>query len=247
MKTELFIFHFFVQSAPVQHPFIDEVETIITRNNIRGEIAHDGKKVMSMSEFVNIMKNKDKNDQDGRVIVSRLLKDDSPHKAYLESLGVYKMRNAHGRGTPAMTFLGLKGLLPKLTGEIAEKYTNYCTETTTRVEAGDFNMKKVIDANAASSNIYNAMARDALAQERASGGANIAESPMQVLDMCVYDVLFHLLSLLLNRFFFCDRYTGRVRAGRGACQAQAGARGVLAVSGEETCSARQGIYTGRSL
>ncbi len=187
MKTELFVFSsilFSVQSAAVQHSFIDEVETIITRNPIRGEIAHDGKKVLSMSEFVNIMNAKDKNDQDGRIIVSRLLKDDSPHKVYLESLGIYKMQNARGPATPAMTFVGLKGLLSKLTGEVAEKYTNYCTETTTRVEAGDSKMKQVIDANAASSNIYNAMARDALAHERASGGTNIAESPMQVLT-CV--------------------------------------------------------------
>ena len=178
-----------VQSAPVQHPFIDEVETIITRNDIRGEISHDGKKVMSMFEFVNIMNVKDKNDHYGKDMVSKFLKDDSPHKAYLESLGIYKMQNARGPATPAMTFLGLKGLLSKLTGKVAEKYTNYCTETTIRVEAGDSKMKQVIDANAASSNIYNAMARDALAHERASGGANIAESPMQVLDMCAYDVL----------------------------------------------------------
>ena len=166
----------------MQHSFIDEVETIITRNPIRGEIAHDGKKVLSMSEFVNIMNAKDKNDQDGRVIVSRLLKDDSPHKVYLESLGIYKMRNARGPATPAMTFLGLKGLLSKLTGEVADNYTNYCTETTTRVEAGDSSMKQVIDANAASSNVLNQMARDAVAQERASGGASIAAPPEQVLE-----------------------------------------------------------------
>jgi hypothetical protein len=184
----------------VQHPFIDKVETIITRNDIRGGIADDGKKVFSMSDFVNIMNDKDKNDQGGKVVVSKLLNDDSPHKAFLEGLGIYKMRNARGRATPAMTFLGLKGLLSKLTGEVAEKYTKYCTETTTRVEAGDSNMKKVIDANAVSSNIYNAMARDALAQERASGGAGIAEAPMQVVDMCVYDVLLLLLSSPLNIF-----------------------------------------------
>jgi hypothetical protein len=50
-------------------------------------------------------------------------------------------------------------------------------------------MHNDLDANAASSNMLNQMARDALAQDRASGGASIAESPMQVLDMCVYDVL----------------------------------------------------------
>jgi hypothetical protein len=165
----------------VQHPFIDEMETIIKRNNIRGEIAHDGNKVMSMSEFVNIMNVKDKNDHYGKDMVSKFLKDDSPHKAYLESLGIYKMRNTHGRATPAMTFLGLKGLLSKLNCEVTDKYTNYCTETTTRVEAGDSNMKRVIDANATSSNVYNVMARDAVAQERASAGASIAAPPEQVL------------------------------------------------------------------
>ena len=138
------------------------MEAIITRNPIRCEIAHDGKKVMSMSEFVNIMKNKDKNDKYGKDMVSKLLKDDSPHKAYLESLGIYKLKNARGPATPAMTFLGLKGLLSKLNFNIADEYTNYCSKTTTRVEAGDSSMKQVIDANAASSSIYNAMARDAL-------------------------------------------------------------------------------------
>ncbi len=175
---------FFVQSAPVHHSFIDEVETIITTNNIRAEIAHDGKKVMSMFEFINIMSGKDKNDKYGKDMVAKLLKNDAPHKVFLERLGIYQMRNARGPSTHAMTFLGLKGLLSKLNGEVAEKYTNYCTETTTRVEAGDSNMKKVIDANAASSNIYNAMARDALAQERASGGASIAAPPDQVLGLC---------------------------------------------------------------
>ena len=171
-----------MQTAPVHHRFIDKVEAIITRNPIRCEIAHDGNKVLSMSEFVNIMNDKDKNDLYGKDMVTRLLNDDSPHKAYLESLGIYKMRNARGRATPAMTFLGLKGLLSKLTGEVANNYTNYCTETTTRVEAGDSRMKQVIDANAASSSMYNAMARDALAQERASAGAGIAAPPEQVLE-----------------------------------------------------------------
>jgi len=165
----------------VQHSFNDEVEAIITRNPIRGEIAHDGKKILSMSEFVNIMNHKDKNDQYGKNLVVNMLKDDSRHKVYLESLGIYKMRNARGPATPAMTYLGLKGLLSKLTGEVADNYTNYCTETTTRVEAGDSSMKQVIDANAASSNILNQMARDALPHLAASGGASIAAPPEQVL------------------------------------------------------------------
>ena len=175
----------------MQHSFIDEVETIITRNPIRGEIAHDGKKVLSMSEFVNIMNDKDKNDKYGKNLVANFLKDDSPHKAFLESLGIYKMRNARGPATPAMTFLGLKGLLSKLTGKVADDYTNYCTETTTRVEAGDPSMKQVIDANAASSNVLNQMARDAVAQERAAGGPSIGAppEPVLVLRMCVLAAL----------------------------------------------------------
>ncbi len=154
---------------------------MITRNPIRCEIAHDGKKVSSMSEFVNVMYERNKYEKFGKDIVSKILNNDSPHKAYLENLGIYKLKNARGPATPAMTFLGLKGLLSKLNCNVADEYTNYCSETTTRVEAGDSNMKQVIDANAASSNVYNAMARDAVAQERAAGGPSIAAPPEQVL------------------------------------------------------------------
>ena len=81
-----------------------------------------------------------------------------------------------------MTFFGLKAFLSKLPGTAAKKYMVYCIEMTTRIEAGDSSMKDVIDANAASSNMLNQMARDAVAQERASGGAGIAAPPEQVLE-----------------------------------------------------------------
>jgi hypothetical protein len=161
------------------------VEAIITRNPIRCEIAHDGKKVSSMSEFVNVMYERNKDEKFGKNVVSQILKNDSPDKAYLERLGIYKLKNERGPATPAMTFLGLKGLLSKLNCNVADEYTNYCSETTTRVEAGDSSMKQVIDANAASSSIYNAMARDALPHLAASGGASIAEPPEQVLAVCM--------------------------------------------------------------
>jgi hypothetical protein len=167
----------------VQHPFIDEVETIIKRNNIRGEIAHDGNKVSSMSEFANVMCDRNKDDKFGKEIVSKLLSRDSPHKAYLERLGIYKLKNARGPATPAMTFLGLKGLLSKLNCNVADEYTNYCSETTTLLEAGKSKMlDNVINVNTASSSIYNAMARDALQHLAASGGASIAAPPEQVLE-----------------------------------------------------------------
>ena len=167
----------------MQHHFIDKVEAIITRNPIRCEIAHDGNKVSSMSEFANVMCDRNKDDKLGKDIVSKLLSHDSPHKAYLEKLGIYKLKNTHGPATPAMTFLGLKGLLSKLNCNVADEYTNYCSETTTLLEAGKSKMlDNVIDANTASSSMYNAMARDAVAQERASGGAGIAAPPEQVLE-----------------------------------------------------------------
>ena len=170
-----------MQPEPVQHSFVVEVDRILKTTNIRSEIASDGKQVFSIFEFTNIANKKDIKDPYGRKTVGRLLKYGAPHKAFLERLGVYYMRHRSGPPTPAMTFLGLKGLLSKLTGEVADKYTNYCTETTTRVEAGDKSMHNVIDANATSSNIFNQMARDALAQETASAGPSIAAPSEQVL------------------------------------------------------------------
>ena len=165
--------------SPVQHSFVREVEEIFAGNRMGGDIASDGKHVFSMFQFTNIVNEKTINDPYGQRTVARLLQDGAPHKAFLESLGIYKMRNTRGSDTPGMTFIGLKGLLSKLPGKVADKYTAYCTEITTRVEAGDSSMHNVIDDNAASSNMYNAMARDALAHERAAGG--IAAPPDQVL------------------------------------------------------------------
>jgi hypothetical protein len=134
-----------------------------------------------MSEFVNVMYGRKKDDLFGKKMVANLLNNDSLHKAYLERLGIYKLKNERGPATPAMTFLGLKGLLSKLNCNVADEYTNYCSETTTRVEAGDSSMKQVIDSNAASSSIYNAMARDALPHLAASAVPSIAAPPEQVL------------------------------------------------------------------
>ena len=156
---------------------------MITRNPIRCEITHDGKKVSSMSEFVNVMYERNKYEKFGKDIVSKILNNDSPHKAYLENLGIYKLKNARGPATPAMTFLGLKGLLSKLNCNVADEYTNYCSETTTLLEAGKSKtLDDVIDANTASSSMYNAMARDALPHLAASGGPSIAAPPEQVLE-----------------------------------------------------------------
>ena len=146
---------------------------------MHGEIALDNKGVFSMFQFTNIVNEKHIDDPYGQVTVGRLLQSKSKYKAFLEAFGIYRMRNASGPSTPVMTFLGLKGLLSRLPGKVAEKYKRYCIDITTRVEAGDSSMFHVIKTNAASSNICNAMVRDALAQERVSGG--IAAPPEQVL------------------------------------------------------------------
>jgi hypothetical protein len=142
-------------------------------------------------QFANIVYGKPINDQYGHKAVNAIL-EDPKYKSTFEKYGIYETRTQRKAIVPALTFHGLKELLNHLKGPFADKYRAYCIDITTRVEAGDSSMKDVIDANAASSNVLNQMARDALAQECASGGVSIAESPMQVVDMCVYDVLLHL-------------------------------------------------------
>ena len=170
---------FFVQPAPVQHPYLGEIETIFAGNRMHGEIALDGNKIWPIYPFTNIVNDRDPKDAYGQRTANRVLKE---HKDFLEKFGIYKMRSARGSDTPAMTFFGLKAFLSKLPGNASDKYMVYCIEMTSRIEAGDSKMKQVIDANAASSNMLNQMARDAVAQERASGGASIAAPPEQVLE-----------------------------------------------------------------
>jgi hypothetical protein len=77
---------------------------------------------------------------------------------------------------------GMKALMQYSTTPFAMKFKKHYIHQGTRVDAGDPSMHDIIEANAASSNVYNAMARDAVAQERASGGASIAAPPEQVLE-----------------------------------------------------------------
>jgi hypothetical protein len=165
----------------VQHPFVREVETIFAGNKMHGEIAFDGQKVFSMFHFTNIVNDKDITDPYGQVTVGNLLKRTSKHKAFIESFGIYKMRNARGTNTPAMTFFGLKTLLSRLPGKASDKYMVYCIEMTTRIERGDRTMFDVILDSEVSLNMVNVMARETNAQQRASGGVSIAQPSEQVL------------------------------------------------------------------
>jgi hypothetical protein len=157
----------------VQDPFVRAVEDMVTGKNLRNEIV-DGIRVFAMAQYINIITGRDINNKYGLNMVGKLLKEDSPDKPLLKSFGIYKLENARGSDTPATTFKGLKGLLcmNALKGvALAHQYIHYAANVTTLYEAAD-----------PSPNMYNAMARDAVAQERASGGASIAAPPEQVLE-----------------------------------------------------------------
>jgi hypothetical protein len=159
---------------PVQHPFVRAVQDMVTVKNVRNITAPDGNQIISMSQFINVVTGREINDKYGVSIIRDLLAPQSDDKALIESFGIYKIPIGRGSYTHATTFKGLKGLLctNALKGvALAQQYIHYAADITTFVEAAD-----------PSPNIYNEMARDAVAQERASGGPSIAAPPEQVLD-----------------------------------------------------------------
>ncbi len=145
------------------------------------EIKPDGKTVSPAFQFANIVYGKPINDQYGHNAVKGIL-ENPKHKSTLEKYGIYETRTQRNAIVPAMTFLGLKELLNHLKGPFADSYRAYCIDITTRYEAGDDSMKADLDANKASSNILNQMARDALPHLAASAGASIAPPLEQVLE-----------------------------------------------------------------
>ena len=151
------------------------------KNKYMDSVMYDDKKIMPLYQFANIVRGKDIYDRTGNLTVQRVL-DKPNYKSQLEKYGIYEMRTKRGAFVPAMTYQGLKEFLSKMPGELADKHREYSNYVTTLVEAGDSSMHNVIDANAASSNMVNQMARDAVEQERASGGAGIAAPPEQVLE-----------------------------------------------------------------
>ena len=170
-----------MQSAPVHHPFQLDVENLFKNKYMDFEIKPDGKTVSPGFQFVNIVCGKPINDTYGRTVVNTIV-ENPKHKSTFEKYGIYDFTTKRKVIVHAFTYPGLKELLYHLKGPFADNYRAYCIDTTTRVEAGDSSMKDVIDANAASSNVLNQMARDALPHLAASGGASIAAPPEQVLE-----------------------------------------------------------------
>ena len=148
----------------------------------------DGRTVFSIIEYITKRYNKNDDGAFARQTVLRLKKS-IKFKELEEYVVDGPLGGSKKSMTPCTCVTGLQVLLGILEDEVGVEYRKLARTTVTRVGAGDPTLKDVIDANAASSAPNTQLLREALAHERASGGASIAESPMQVLDMCVYDVL----------------------------------------------------------
>ena len=149
----------------------------------------DGKTISPMFQFANIVNYKPINDKHGHGIVKRTL-DNQNRKFALEKYGIHDMRTQRGAIVPAMTFVGLKEFMSMLNCEFADGFRAYEHYLSTLIEASDRDsINNLMDANEASSNIINKMARDTVAQERASAGPILAAPPEQVLAarmVCFY-------------------------------------------------------------
>lgn len=170
-----------MQSAPVQHPFMLELEALFKNKSMDSGTAPDGNTILPMFQIANIVDGRDINDRYGHLVVKRTL-DKAKHKSALEKYGIYEIQTQRKVMVPAMTYIGMKEFLSKLKGEFADRHRAYEHDISTLVEASDPLINNFMEANSASSNMLNQMSRDYVAHERASGGASIAAPPEQVLE-----------------------------------------------------------------
>ena len=169
-----------MQSAPVQHPFMVELENLFKNKSMDNAIV-DGKTISPMFQFANIVHGKPINDKHGHKMTERVL-NNTKHKSVLEKYVIYEMKTQRGAIVSALTCYGLKEFLSMLSGDFADGYRAYEHYLSTLIEGSDRDtINNLMDANEASSNILNRMARDAVAQEKAAAGASIAPPPEQVL------------------------------------------------------------------
>ncbi len=181
-----------MQSAPVQHPFMLELDNLFKNKSLTTKITDDGKTIVTLFQFANIIHGHPMNDRTGHGIVKSHL-DNPKHKSALEKYGIYEITTQRKALVPALTLMGLKEFLSKMNCDVADRYRAYEHYLSTLVEASDPISRKLInnfmEANAASSSAYVEEARDFVAQERASGGPSIAAPPEQVLAermVCFY-------------------------------------------------------------
>ena len=142
---------------------------------MRREIV-DGQLWHAMFEVINIVDGFDVNDKHGKQKILKLLKKPDC-KTELEDHGIYEMKNRYGPATHALNMNGMKALMQYLTSPFAIKFKKHHIHQGTRVDAGDPSLHSVLYANAASSNMYNVMARHQLPHQGASAGPSLAAPP----------------------------------------------------------------------
>ena len=159
----------------MHHPFLLDVENLFKNKTMDSGI-YDGKTVFPLYQFANIVHKRDMYHSSGHATVLRVL--DKPHyKSALEKYGIYDFTTKRKAIVPAMTLPGLKEFLSTMSGDLADKQRAYNILISTLVEASDPSITRLMEVNAASSSVYLAQARDAVAQERASAGPSLAAPP----------------------------------------------------------------------
>ena len=140
----------------------------------------DGRNVFSIIEYITKRYNKNDDGAYARNALKRL-KAKPKYKELEEYVVDAKLGGSKKSMTPCTCVIGFQVLLGILDDEVGVEYRKFARTTVTRVGAGDPTLKDVIDANAASSAPNAQLLRQALAQERAAGGASIAAPAEEVL------------------------------------------------------------------
>ncbi len=146
---------------------------------MRRMMAPDGQQVHAMFEVINIVDGFDVDDKHGKDKTLKLLKN-TDSKTELEDHGIYDMKNRYGASTHALNMNGMKALMQYLTSPFAMKFKKHYIHQGTRVDAGDKSLHGVLYANAASSNMYNVMARNQLPHQYSSAGQSLTTPPQLV-------------------------------------------------------------------
>ena len=133
---------------------------------LRGATDKDGNQVFSLFDLGNIAGKRGCENQYGKNIFYRLMKDGSKFKDEVSSFCIYlKFPGSGQKESPCAGIRGLQRYLMLLGGKVAAEYREIIEGTFTRVMAGDQSLIEVINANAASQEPVQLAYRAALAQE----------------------------------------------------------------------------------
>lgn len=133
---------------------------------LRGGLDKDGNPAFSLFDLGNIAGKRECENQYGKNIFYRLIKDGSKFKDEVSSFCIYlKFPGSGQKETPCASIRGLQRYLMLLGGKVAAEYREIIEGTFTRVMAGDQSLIEVINANAVSQEPVQQAYRAALAQE----------------------------------------------------------------------------------